>query len=123
MKVKIYCIIDINGLKYVGSTKQKLHRRLKDHKTDKKHRPHNVSSRLLDLDNCEMILLDECAAYDRKEKEQYWIDNTICVNISNTFHNRKQYTKQSYHYQKSWGGDKRYFNNLLEIDINLFNQI
>ena len=51
MKIKIYCIIDINGLKYVGKTKQKLHKRLVGHKTNKKNNNKGCSSILLDLDN------------------------------------------------------------------------
>ena len=44
--VKIYCIEDCNGLKYVGSTIQKLNQRLND------HRSHNeCMSRKLNLDN------------------------------------------------------------------------
>lgn len=31
------------------------------------------------------------------------------------------YKKKVYHYRNSWGGDERRYNNLLRIDINLFN--
>lgn len=33
----------------------------------------------------------------------------------------KQRSNELYHYQNSWGGDKRCNNNLLQIDVNLFN--
>lgn len=33
----------------------------------------------------------------------------------------KEYKKKVYHYRNSWGGDERRYNNLLRIDINLFN--
>jgi len=32
----------------------------------------------------------------------------------------KEYQKQSHEYKSSWGGDPRYHNNLLNIDINIF---
>jgi len=150
MAVNIYCIEDINNLKYIGSTKQKLKYRLSNHKYNK-----NCSSKKLDLDNCKIYQLEECNQSNRKEREQYWINNTKCVNKYNTIFDRKEYIKQydeinkeskkqyqkQYHkqhykenkeyrkermkqydyYQKTWGGDKRWNNNLLCIDINLFN--
>jgi len=153
MAVNIYCIEDINGLKYVGSTKQKINQRLSKHKYNKKNNI-CITSKLLDLDNCKIYQLEECDESNRNEREQYWIDNTECVNKNNTTFDRKenkkqyyqrnkkqlnqyqkqyqeenkeqikQYQKQydyyRYHYQNSWGGDKRNSNNLLCIDINIF---
>ena len=177
MKFKIYCIIDINGLKYVGKTKQTFNRRFSKHKNKK-----DCSSKLLDLDNCQMILLCECEDHEAKYREQYFKDNIKCVNKYNAVYDKnktKQTTKQyrqknkekikqrqkkyddqnkdkkkqyyldniehkkkynkeyyinnkeqqkqdkkkSYNYKKSWGGNKKDNNNLLEIDINLFNQM
>jgi len=147
--VSIYCIEDINNLKYIGSTKQKLKYRLNKHKYNKKIN-HKCSSRNLDLENCRIYQLEECNESNRNEREQYHIDNTDCVNIQNTFFDEKQYRKQyhqknkqhikqyikqyreenkeiikqydycRYHYRNSWGGDKRYHNNLLKIDLSLF---
>ena len=147
--VSIYCIEDINNLKYIGSTKQKLKYRLSQHKYDKK-RNNCATSKLLDLDNCKIYELEECDESNRNEREQYHINNTTCVNQLNTFFDEKQYRKQyhqknkqyqkQYHnqhykenkeyrkermkqydyYQKTWGGDKRYNNNLLKIDLSLF---
>jgi len=145
--IKIYCIIDINGLRYVGSTTKKyLSQRLSGHR-DKKN---SCSSRLLDLDNCRIILLEECDDCDRKVKEQYWIDKIDCVNIINPVFNRKEWCekyrlenkkyysdkvnewnkknrskineweKKRYHYKNSWGGDPRSNNNLLLIDPDAF---
>ena len=82
MKFKIYCIIDINGLKYVGSTNRLLKYRLTQHKYHKKHNEKCVS-KLLDLDNCEIILLCECEEYEAKYREQYFKDNINCVNKNN----------------------------------------
>ena len=154
MVVNIYCIKDINNLKYVGSTKKKINDRFSGHLYDKKINRGYCSSKLLDLDNCKIYLLETCEESNRKEREQYWIDNTACVNIQNTTFDRKEYIKQyreenkeqikeykkqyreenkeqmkeyhkqydyyRYYYQNSWGGDKRYNNNLLQIDINIF---
>lgn len=118
---KIYCIEDINGLKYVGITKQKLHVRLTRHRYSKKT-CRNQSSSKLDLDNCEVILLEET---NDKKREKYWINKIDCVNyITYTRRDkdiRKEYKKQMYHYQNSWGGrpDKNN-NSLLKIDIDYF---
>jgi hypothetical protein len=76
----IYCIKDINDLKYVGSTKQKLNRRLLIHKNDKKINNYCSSSKL-DLDNCEIYSLEtDVIKKDKKERERYWINKIDCVN-------------------------------------------
>ena len=77
--VTIYCIEDCNSLKYVGSTKQKLNRRISEHKKDKK-RNYNISSSKLDLDNCKIYSLETCNESIRIERERYWIDKIDCVN-------------------------------------------
>jgi hypothetical protein len=145
--IKIYCIEDINGNKYIGSTCQVLKERLWQHKS----KNNECSSYKLDLYNSFIYTIEECDEEDKKEREQYWIDNTDCVNINNVIHDRKKHDKQYYidnrdkikennkqwnidnrdkklendkqyyHYQKSWGGDKRRDNNLLLIDIDIFN--
>ena len=128
----IYCIEDINGLKYVGSTIQKLHRRLLYHKIDK---PRTSSSKL-DINNSKIYELEKCELSKKKERERYWINKIECVNIYKLNYNEREYKKHynyinrekakkisnlSYHYKASWGGDKRSNNNLLEIDVDLFN--
>tara|TARA_R110000823_G_scaffold288524_1_gene406669 strand:- start:21 stop:512 length:492 start_codon:yes stop_codon:yes gene_type:complete len=160
--IKIYCIEDVNGLKYIGSTVQPLKERLWGHKS----KNNECSSYKLDLYNSFIYTIEECNQDDKKEREQYWIDNTDCVNMYNTTFDKKEYHKQwhidnrdknnennkqwridnrdkkmeynkqyhtdnrdkinenatqRYHYQNSWGGDKRSNNNLLEIDIDIFN--
>jgi hypothetical protein len=138
--VKIYCIEDINGLKYVGSTIQPLNVRLNHHKC------HNACmSRELNLDDCKIYTLEECQEEQRKEREQYWINHTECVNKFKAFRDKKEYEKEyykenkdylnqrkkeyynetkyqlnHYHYKKTWGGDPRTHNNLLKIDLNIF---
>ena len=132
--VKIYCITDCNGLNYVGSTKQTLQQRLNQHKYDKKR--YNVSSCELDLDNCSIKVLEECHEDDRIVREQYWIDNTDCINSiraigvdKNIYHKRYKdrhreklidKRKYKYWYIKTWGGDPLFNNNLLKIDVNIF---
>jgi len=147
--IKIYCITDINGLNYVGKTTKSLNQRLSVHRSKKK-RGEYCSSQKLDLYNCKMIVLEQCDNNISKQREQYWIDNIVCVNKYNTTFNTieymKQYriknkdntkkynnqryidnrdkikeqTKQYREYQNSWGGYHRTNNNLLKIDPYLF---
>jgi len=49
--IKIYFIVDIHGLVYVGATKKELNERMRQHKYNKK-KDYLCSSKLLDLDNC-----------------------------------------------------------------------
>jgi len=139
--IKIYCIEDCDGLKYIGSTKRTLNQRLSHHRCCK-----DCRSRELYLNNCKIYTLEECDEEQRKEREQYWIDHTECVNKYNTVFNEKEYRKEyykenkdkiieyrknnrdkllkqmnnNYHYKNSWGGDPRFSNNLLKIDLNIF---
>jgi len=70
-----------------------------------------------DDDNKEKIKLRKKQySIDNKERlnqrcKQYHIDNKERL---------KQRCKQLYHYQKSWGGDARFNNNLLKISTDLF---
>jgi len=128
--VKIYCIEDCDGLKYVGSTKNPLSKRLYDHRRQK-----DCSSKELNLENCIIRVLEECDEDQRNIKEQKWIDRLECVNINNPVANKKE-TQKIYHknnldkrhkyesqwrgYRTSWGGDSRWNNNLLMIDVNIF---
>ena len=145
--VKIYCIEDCNNLKYVGSTNKTLSQRLSRHKCEKK----NCSSKKLDLDNCKIYVLEETDEEHRIEREKYWIHKIDCVNKIRYDFDNKQYQKEyhkEYHkknrdknkkyreknrdkkskydisrrqYRKSFGGDERYHNNLLLIDLSIFN--
>jgi len=90
--VLIYLIEDINGLKYVGSTCKTLKQRLENHRTSKKRK--KFSSHKLDLDNCEISVIEECSEDIRKERENYHIQNTDCVNILNADFDRKSYMRQ-----------------------------
>jgi hypothetical protein len=79
MKINIYCIEDINGFKYVGSTKYSLSHRLRGHKADKRRNNYYSSSKL-DFNNSKIYLLEECETSDRMKKEKYWINKIDCVN-------------------------------------------
>jgi len=140
MSCKIYCIEDINGLKYVGSTIQKLYQRLSAHKSHK-----NCSSIKLDLDNCKIYQLEECDVSHRLEREKYWINHNDCVNKYKYNFDRKEYFKkwssssekrklysknweENYKdtrekrrlYQITWGGNMSSNNNLLKISLDVF---
>jgi len=165
---KIYLLKDINGLEYVGKWDGPLKYRLKKHRYAR-DKGQYISSQKINLDNCEIILLEECDKSVARKREQYWmnqypnrvndrnaihdkekkkqyikqwnIDNKEKVkqyNIDNKekkkeynkqYHKqyaidnkekRKQYNKEYVMYQKTWGGDIRYNNNLLNIAIDLF---
>jgi hypothetical protein len=95
MEIKIYCIEDINDLKYVGSTKSKLNKRLTGHKSDIKR--NTCSSSKLNLNDCIITELETCNEANRKQREQYWIDKIDCVNEYNTYFDKdkkKQYDKE-----------------------------
>ena len=70
--VNIYCITDCNGLKYVGSTRQDIRHRLSSHTYEKKKGIKKCESHKLDLNNCEIEILETCNPKDTKEKLKYW---------------------------------------------------
>lgn len=78
-QVKIYCIEDINDLKYIGSTTQSLQQRLNNHRF-KKRNDNPITSKKLNLYNCIIYELEICDECDRNEREKYWIENNECVN-------------------------------------------
>jgi len=99
-QVNIYCIEDINGLKYVGSTIQKLEYRLTRHKLNKKYTERRqCSSSKLNLDKCEIYSLEVCNELDRKERERYWINKIDCVNERKLNFHREEWEKN---YNKQW---------------------
>jgi hypothetical protein len=98
----IYCIEDINDLKYVGKTNRSLHDRRRRHISDKYNpNAHGTSSSKLNLLNSIIYPLEECEEEDGKEREQYWINKIDCVNINKLYWNeeevRKEYKKRTRH--------------------------
>lgn len=91
----IYCIEDINDLKYVGKTKQSLSDRYKGHKSDKYCKKGCTSSKL-HLEHSIIYLLEECEEDLVKEREQYWIETIDCVNEYNAV---RKLTKEEYNKQ------------------------
>ena len=146
---KIYKLIDnTNGNIYIGSTIQKLSKRKSEHKADAKSK--NCKSKsIIENGDYDIILIENYPCKSKEEllmRERYYIDNTDCINqvrshISkderkkylNKYNknyktvNKDQikeyqldYDKKRRVYQISWGGDSRYHNNLLKINVNLF---
>ncbi len=99
--VSIYLIEDINDLKYIGSTTQKLNQRLTEHKHDKK-RGNYCSSCELNLYNCIIIELEQCDLEHRKERERYYINEIDCVNQLKLNFNQKEWRENNKEKQKEW---------------------
>jgi len=147
---KIYLIEDINGLKYVGRTKLTLNMRLNKHKSNKKRGDCSSKKLELDNCTITCLDIAD-SKKEAHELEKFYINSIECVNhYKYNFdqkENKKEYREKNkdkikeydkkrypirrikanldkiklFHYQKSWGGDKRSQNNLLQIDVNLFN--
>ena len=90
----IYCIEDINDLKYVGSTINKLNVRLAKHRYDKKTNRYKSSSKL-NLENCIIYPLETCSESDRFEREKYWINKIECVNQIKFNFDQKEWNKNN----------------------------
>ena len=99
MKI-IYCIEDINDLKYVGSTKQTIRQRFGQHKKEQSR----CSSKKLNLYNCIIYELervdDDSLAFER---ECYWMEKLDSVNhvrgVSKT-EDYKEYKNEYYEKNK-----------------------
>jgi len=95
--VTIYCIEDINDLKYVGSTSQKLNRRLNQHRCRL-----NCSSSKLNLHNCIIFPLETCDESNRKEREKYWINKIDCVNVFKLNFSQREWRENNREYSREW---------------------
>jgi len=132
---KIYQIINIDGQRYVGSTKQKLQRRHKQHITDlnNPNRQRKCTSSIV-LSKTNTILFIENTTEEQKlKRERYWIEKlnnvvnkarpVVTKQEKKDYH--KEWLKKTSKYQRTWGEpiDKLYRdtpNNLLLIDPELF---
>tara|TARA_R110002050_G_scaffold244650_1_gene382261 strand:- start:44 stop:451 length:408 start_codon:yes stop_codon:yes gene_type:complete len=132
----IYKILDIDTDEcYIGSTKQNIKLRMKDHRNK---RNNTGSKKIIDGNNYDVIILEKCEEKNRFIREQYYINiskNTL--NKTNAIHdkqhrrqwlddnkdNKKNYDKIRREWIKSFGYklDNYNYNNLLRIDTNLFN--
>ena len=139
---KIYKIVGSNHNKiYVGSTISTLSQRLHQHKINKKQ---CSSKLLLNDDKVEILLIKDFPCDSNKElriRERYFWEKLDCINtkcpyetpeekrLRNIERNkkyvrkpdvaikRKEKQKRYDDYRTSWGGNKRYNNNLLEINV------
>ena len=131
---KIVC--NTTGIIYIGSTTQKLYDRKGKHMWDYRNRNGKTTAYKVmennDWDIYEVEKVDDKSQL--KLREQYWIDNTNCVNqcnptrkLSNAeIHKRYWYNhhdenldkqRKKRQYQKTWGDTH---NNLLLITPSLF---
>ena len=104
MKGIIY-LVESNGLYYVGSTTQKLSRRVRNGhtclKTPASHGLSKSESDKIYYENNREEIIRRATNYNKSESA-------------------KLYRKNRHIYQSSWGGDRQHNNNLLNIDVNIF---
>ena len=124
MSAKIYCIeCLITGEKYIGSTiKKYLSVRIAQHK----HEKDCSSKQIIERGNWKYYILEEVEVSQKLIKEQYYMDTTDCINQMRALCTcrkkyKKKYNKEYREYRSSWGGDIRFNNNLLLIDLSIFN--
>ena len=141
---KIYKIVDnTNDDIYIGSTIETLSQRLSVHKSKINYNMTCKSSIIIKNNNYDMILVENYPCESREQlelRERYYIESIDCINIKIPGRTQKEYQKTEQYklwrkenrkknkdnnkylreYKISWGGDKRFHNNLLSIDINLF---
>jgi hypothetical protein len=145
----IYKLTGENGLVYYGSTKN-YSIRMNQHKHDwKSKRSDDKTMSKIFKGNFKSEILEEGIPLRHIAliREGYYIYNFPCINYHNPdkFYQKiiqngkkgfkKNYMKKwreenkekeyeyrinKYYYQKSWGGDKRIYNNLLEISLDIF---
>jgi hypothetical protein len=98
--VVIYCIEDINDVKYVGSTKQRLTARLSGHRIDATRammRGRRCSSSKLNLYNCIIYELESCPENERRGRERYWVNKIDCIN-THKLNGRDKERQREYNY-------------------------
>ena len=128
---KIYQIINIDGERYVGSTKQTLQRRYNLHKANhklKKKTGWTTAEKVMGKPHT-IVLIENTTKERVLERERYWIETLN--NVVNKFRpyiteeekvqEHRQRSKDLRKYQETWGGQLRAYNNcLLRIDVKLF---
>ena len=106
---KITC--NETGECYIGSTKRTMKQRMKDHRKD-----HSCSSRkIMDRGNYKYDIIEEVDIDILREREQYYIETTDCINVLNavyTDENKKISQKnRTETYWEKRGGKNEYFKN------------
>ena len=114
--MKIYCIEDINDLRYVGSTSKTLQYRLSKHKTDKRL-GRNTTSNQLHLEHSIIYELETCDDDISWERETYWMNKLNSVNKRRgmTTKQKKEYANNYYKQNREHliqQSLKRYFKNI-----------
>jgi len=100
---QIYVITDINGVKYVGRTKQTLQRRLSKHAASASSQNRCCSSHKLNLNDCEIKCIDIAdSAEEAQELEQFYINAIDCVNIIDKHYERFDQKKYMKEYNKKY---------------------
>jgi len=145
---KIYKIIDnTNSDIYVGSTCDKLSRRISNHRGSYNcylnpniKQGYMRSFDILKNNDYKIILIEEYPCENKEQlllREQYWIDKLDCINYNNPIQNKKKYHKeyrkknreQCNENSKRWtrnNRDKKNENNRLyrySVSINNINKI
>lgn len=140
---KIYKLTDNSTNKcYIGSTTGDITIRLSGHISHTKIGRHISSHEIISQGDYRIDIIEYYPCNNNKElriREQYWIDNTICINERRAYMTKEQrlesnricdkkrtrdhkpYLKNYRDYRSSWGGDPRTQNCLLLIDLDCFN--
>ena len=127
------------GLIYIGKTIQKIYERKGKHMYDYRNRKGELSAhKVIENDNWDIYELERVFNISNlSEREQFWIDNTRCVNICNAIKKMTSHESQSKYsikhkefilkrqrdcrkFSNTWGGDPRYNCNLLSINMSMF---
>jgi len=132
------------GLIYIGKTTQKIYDRKGHHMYDYRNSKGTITAhKVMENDNWDIYEIERVDDKSKlSEREQYWIDNTECVNKCNSiqkvsgkeanrrYHERhrdivNEGQRKKREYQNSWGEpiNKLYRdtpNNLLLISLDLF---
>jgi hypothetical protein len=105
MTCKIYKLIcNKSNLVYIGSTKQKLDYRLKDHIRcynkwlENNDNPYYTSFEIIKSNDYKIELVEEIDSDDKEElhkKERYYIENNICVNKTIPTRTDKEYREEN----------------------------
>ena len=141
--MSVYKIYDKNNEEqfYIGSTND-FNNRKKGHKVDYKRSNHKLYNYIRNnggWDCFNIVVLEHCLNYEEKEielikqlhpplntilYEDNWVNKEFIKEYNKIYNEKnkekiKTQRKKNYYYKNSWGGDPRFNNNLLNIDINL----